>query len=210
MKHLFNNISEEEKNRIREQHTGGMKIATDKFKKLVETKQGNVKLYLNEQSNNNSICDYFISHYKDDNDRMRGGIDEGNIYGEHMDTGASDQLNWENAGGKTPWLFTKGLSIFPSGDYQKAYEAAKELYDGISGLDVTGVGAMKIAHVGKMWETFDLPTQNEFLKQWYIISKGTETPWEAIVNDYENDIRDKMWEDSREKVMKFCTASLRN
>jgi len=49
MKHLLNNISEEEKNRIREQHTGGMKIATDKFKMLVETKQGDVKLYLNEQ-----------------------------------------------------------------------------------------------------------------------------------------------------------------
>jgi len=48
MKHLLNNISEEEKNRIREQHTGGMRIATDKFKKLVETKQGDVKLYLNE------------------------------------------------------------------------------------------------------------------------------------------------------------------
>ena len=49
MKHLLNNISEEEKNRIREQHTGGMRIATDKFKKLVETKQGDVKLYLSEQ-----------------------------------------------------------------------------------------------------------------------------------------------------------------
>jgi len=48
MKHLLNNISEEEKNRIREQHTGGMRIATDKFKMLVETKQGDVKLYLNE------------------------------------------------------------------------------------------------------------------------------------------------------------------
>ena len=49
MKHLLNNISEEEKNRIREQHTGGMRIATDKFKMLVETKQGDVKPYLNEQ-----------------------------------------------------------------------------------------------------------------------------------------------------------------
>jgi len=48
MKHLLNNISEEEKNRIREQHTGGMRIATDKFKMLVETKQGDVKPYLNE------------------------------------------------------------------------------------------------------------------------------------------------------------------
>ena len=49
MKHLLNNISEEEKNRIREQHTGGMKIAIDNFKKLVETKSGDVKPYLNEQ-----------------------------------------------------------------------------------------------------------------------------------------------------------------
>lgn len=48
MKHLLNNLSEEEKNSIREQHTGGMKIAIDNFKKLVETKQGDVKPYLNE------------------------------------------------------------------------------------------------------------------------------------------------------------------
>jgi len=48
MKHLLNNLSEEEKNRIREQHTGGMRVATDKFKMLVETKQGDVKPYLGE------------------------------------------------------------------------------------------------------------------------------------------------------------------
>lgn len=48
MKHLLNDISEEEKNRIREQHTGGMKIATDKFKKLVETNLGDVKPLISE------------------------------------------------------------------------------------------------------------------------------------------------------------------
>ena len=48
MKHILNNISEEEKNAIREQHTGGMKLNTEKFKKLLETKQGEVKPYLNE------------------------------------------------------------------------------------------------------------------------------------------------------------------
>ena len=31
MKHILNNISEEEKNAIREQHTGGMKVMTEKF-----------------------------------------------------------------------------------------------------------------------------------------------------------------------------------
>ena len=44
MKHLLNNLSEEEKNSIREQHTGGMKVNTENFRKLVKTKQGNVKL----------------------------------------------------------------------------------------------------------------------------------------------------------------------
>ncbi len=50
MKHLLNNISEEEKNRIREQHEGGMNLAIDNFKKLVETKLGDAKPYLTETS----------------------------------------------------------------------------------------------------------------------------------------------------------------
>ena len=49
MKHLLNNISEEEKNRIREQHEGGMNLAIDNFKKLVETKSGEAKPFLSEQ-----------------------------------------------------------------------------------------------------------------------------------------------------------------
>ena len=49
MKHLLNNLSEEEKNRIREQHEGGMNVAIDNFKTLVETKSGDVKPFLVEQ-----------------------------------------------------------------------------------------------------------------------------------------------------------------
>lgn len=48
MKHILNNLSEEEKNAIREQHTGGMKIELGKFKQMVETKLGDPKPYLNE------------------------------------------------------------------------------------------------------------------------------------------------------------------
>jgi len=47
----LNNISEEEKNAIREQHTGGMKLNTEKFKKLLETKQGDAKPLVNEEVN---------------------------------------------------------------------------------------------------------------------------------------------------------------
>ena len=50
MKHILNNISEEEKNAIREQHTGGMKLNTEKFKKLLETKQGDIKPLVAEQT----------------------------------------------------------------------------------------------------------------------------------------------------------------
>ena len=48
MKHLLNNISEEEKNSIREQHEGGMNVSIENFKSLVETKSGEAKPYLNE------------------------------------------------------------------------------------------------------------------------------------------------------------------
>lgn len=43
MKHLLNNLSEEEKNAIREQHSGGMKIMTENFRKLANSKLGDVR-----------------------------------------------------------------------------------------------------------------------------------------------------------------------
>ena len=38
MKHLLNNLSEEEKNAIRDQHAGGMKVMTENFRKLIQSK----------------------------------------------------------------------------------------------------------------------------------------------------------------------------
>lgn len=48
MKHILNNLSEEEKNDIREQHTGGIKVMNENFSKLVNTKLGDVKPMVNE------------------------------------------------------------------------------------------------------------------------------------------------------------------
>lgn len=48
MKHLLNNLSNEEKNRIREQYKGGMSVNTLRFKKLLESHLGNVKPLLTE------------------------------------------------------------------------------------------------------------------------------------------------------------------
>ena len=52
MKHILNNLTEQEKNAIREQHTGGMKVSTDKFNHLLESKLGDVKPILSEQKSN--------------------------------------------------------------------------------------------------------------------------------------------------------------
>jgi hypothetical protein len=50
MKHLLNNLSEEEKNAIREQHDGGMKVMTENFSKLINSKLGDAKPLVNEQN----------------------------------------------------------------------------------------------------------------------------------------------------------------
>jgi hypothetical protein len=59
MKHLLNDLSEEEKNRIREQHTGGKKIVIENFNKLVNTKLGDAKPFLNEQQTENPTKDMY-------------------------------------------------------------------------------------------------------------------------------------------------------
>ena len=50
MKHLLNNLSEQEKSNILAQHKGGIEIGTKNFKKLSESKLGNVKPLITEQS----------------------------------------------------------------------------------------------------------------------------------------------------------------
>ena len=60
MKHILNNLSEEEKNNIREQHTGGMKVMTENFNKLLNSKLGDAKP-LNEETNDSMPNSKIIS-----------------------------------------------------------------------------------------------------------------------------------------------------
>ena len=53
MKHLLNNLSEEEKNAIREQHTGGMKVMTENFSKLLNSKLGDAKPIVEQKEEEN-------------------------------------------------------------------------------------------------------------------------------------------------------------
>ena len=50
MKHLLNGMPEWEKNSIREQYEGKMSIDTSKFRKLMESKLGNVKPLITEEA----------------------------------------------------------------------------------------------------------------------------------------------------------------
>jgi len=50
MKHILNDLSSMEKNSILEQHKGGKKIDTSRFKSLLESKLGNVKPLVNEST----------------------------------------------------------------------------------------------------------------------------------------------------------------
>jgi len=51
MKHILNNLTEEEKNSIREQHTGGLKVMTENFSKLLNSKLGDSKPLVKEEEN---------------------------------------------------------------------------------------------------------------------------------------------------------------
>ena len=52
MKHLLNDMSQEEMNSIREQHAGGKKITVENFSNMVNKKLGEVPTLISEQSSN--------------------------------------------------------------------------------------------------------------------------------------------------------------
>lgn len=54
MKHILNDLTELEKNSIREQHTGGMKVMVEAFSKLLNSKLGDVRP-ISEQAKPNSM-----------------------------------------------------------------------------------------------------------------------------------------------------------
>ena len=64
MKHILNNLSEEEKNAIREQHTGGMKVVSENFNKLLNSKLGDAKP-ITEQVTTNQPNSEIISTLKE-------------------------------------------------------------------------------------------------------------------------------------------------
>ena len=65
MKHLLNSLTENEKKSIREQHTGGMKVTTDNFSKLINSKSGEVKTIVTEQFDGETISTALVSCFQE-------------------------------------------------------------------------------------------------------------------------------------------------
>ena len=76
MKHILNEMSEEEKNSIRSQHTGSLQVQTERFKKLVENKLGNAKPLISEDFNNLSSDEELEEDIIDDEDEDFDDEDE--------------------------------------------------------------------------------------------------------------------------------------
>ena len=55
MKHILNNLSEQEKNSIREQHTDVTKIVTENFTRLINSKLGDVKPLIEQTSTQTNV-----------------------------------------------------------------------------------------------------------------------------------------------------------
>jgi len=83
MKHLLNNLTEQEKNSIREQHTGGMKVSNYRFKELLENKLGNSKPLVEK------FYDEYDTDFEDEvlysgaPERLVKHMDSGKIVGTH-------------------------------------------------------------------------------------------------------------------------------
>jgi hypothetical protein len=60
MKHLLNNLSDEEKNNIRNQHTGGMKVMTESFSRLLNSKLGDSKPLVTEEDEDEDQSQPFL------------------------------------------------------------------------------------------------------------------------------------------------------
>ena len=115
MKHLLNNLSEEEKNSIRGQHTGGMQVNNGRFNSLLENKLGNSKPLVEQfddeedyefEDENEPYIDLTDEEDDDDEEELYRGAPERLV--KHMDSGKIAGTH-KHGVGYTPNEFGKSL-----------------------------------------------------------------------------------------------------
>jgi hypothetical protein len=87
MKHILNNLTEQEKQAILEQHKGGMKVVNENFSKLIKATLGDAKPLVSEQAEDQNTHRY-------DKGEQSPGIEKflGNPSDEKISTGLLNQL----------------------------------------------------------------------------------------------------------------------
>ena len=125
-------------------------------------------------------------------------VDYDSIYPDPMGGGDTNYL------GNKRWLQSNGLDIFGSGNQTESKIAAKKLYYGVTGVDITGAGYKAIKEFVGLWEKMDLNTQNQFLRDWKRMYPNEGPFMEAIENDYETEMRDKITDISSDKIYDYC------
>lgn len=105
MKHILNDMTEEEKSSIREQHNGSLKVNIDKFNKLVESKSGDVKPMINEQSETikiNKVIQCFLNKKGVKDDEGKPLVVDGSIGTYPKSKSAQAIHKYQNMIGVTP------------------------------------------------------------------------------------------------------------
>jgi len=119
MKHLLNDIPEWERNSIREQHKGGTTIDTSRFKKLMESKLGNVKPLINETDDEDYMSSADdINSEGESMDTIKVGLVDNNMF-KHL--GFSKEENPKNYTENYLKLTQEGLDVEP-GLYYSLYK----------------------------------------------------------------------------------------
>ena len=121
MKHILNNLSEEEKNAIREQHAGGMKVMTENFSKLIKAKLGDSKPLVSEQPQPNTS----------------GNSKNGVTYTIQRIPSGKFKIFVTTATIKTP---TDAFTVFKGGDMWKEYNSQDEAQKAIDSVVKTDTG----------------------------------------------------------------------
>jgi len=197
MKHLLNNLTEEEKNSIRGQHTEVIKVVTENFSRLINAKSGDAKPLINEQQTtpltNNSKFKQKIQSLGD----------------------ASNWINW----------FITGDPQIKSDEGFNVDSIVDQINLGVTALNQTSKGdpnmfSAILKDLPMIWKRLDFEDQNVILVKSYnkyqksffdslltISGNKSDNPYAKKTSMFTDEIVNELFFDSYNKAKKFCSST---
>ena len=148
MKHILNNLTEQEKRAILEQHSGGMKVMTEKFSKLIESKLGDVKPILSEQKSKLGMksIDKDKNTFKEVVKFLKSKGLKGYKFKESIEGDESLGIILELPQDKTLTMWVEPNGEYLTAKKGKVFEEGKWNWDGLKLTLVAQPGAAKNTH----------------------------------------------------------------